>query len=254
LYTRGVQRIPNTRFEFAVKHLKVIIMRKFVGYFRVSTAEQGKSGLGLESQRTLVNNYIENNKGILMESFTEIETGTAKRKRTEIYKAIDYAKKNNAVLVIAKIDRLARNVYFVSSLMETGVEFVACDLPQATNFTIHLYAALAEMEAKLISERTKNALAEKMKQGFKLGSPKNLTEEAKKKGLEVIKQKAINNKANIQSTALIIEYRTKGYSYDKIAIALNQLNFGTANGKLHNSTSIHRLYKRHLEVSKKSEA
>jgi DNA invertase Pin-like site-specific DNA recombinase len=223
-------------------------MKKYVGYFRVSTLEQGKSGLGLESQKTMVNNYIENNKGILLESFTEIETGTAKRKRTEIYKAIDFAKKNNAVLVIAKIDRLARNVYFVSSLMETGVEFVACDLPQATNFTIHLYAALAEMEAKLISERTKNALAEKKKQGFKLGSPKNLTEEAKKKGLEVIKQKAINNKANIQSTALIIEYRTKGYSYDKIANKLNDLNFGTANGKLHNSTSVLRLFKRHISI------
>ena len=162
-------------------------------------------------------------------------------------KAIDFAKKNNAILVIAKIDRLARNVFFVSSLMETGVEFVACDLPQATNFTIHLYAALAEMEAKLIGERTKNALAEKKKRGFKLGTPANLTEKGKQKGIEVIKQKAINNKANIQATALIVEYRAKGFSYDKIALTLNQLNFSTANGKLHNSTSVLRLYKRHLE-------
>lgn len=221
-------------------------MKKYVGYFRVSTLEQGKSGLGLQSQKSMVANYIENNKGILLESFTEIETGTSKRKRTEIYKAINFAKKNNAVLVIAKIDRLARNVYFVSSLMETGVEFVACDLPQATNFTIHLYAALAEMEAKLISERTKNALAEKRKRGFKLGTPENLTKEAKKKGLQAIRQKAINNKANIQATALIVEYREKGLSFDKIAKKLNDLNFGTANGKQHNSTSVLRLFKRHV--------
>lgn len=221
-------------------------MKKYVGYYRVSTAEQGKSGLGLESQKFMVNNFINTNNGELINSYTEIETGTSKRKRTEIFKAIEFAKQNNAVLVIAKIDRLARNVFFVSSLMETGVEFVACDLPQATNFTIHLYAALAEMEAKLISERTKNALAEKKKQGYKLGTPANLTPEGKLRGLEVIKQKALNNKSNIQSTALIIEYRAKGFSYDKIALTLNELNFGTANGKLHNSTSVHRLYQRHL--------
>ena len=223
-------------------------MKKYVAYYRVSTSEQGKSGLGLESQKTMVDNFIQSNKGVLIENFTEIETGTSKRKRTEIYKAIDIAKKNNAILVIAKIDRLARNVFFVSSLMETGVEFVACDLPQATNFTIHLYAALAEMEAKLIAERTRNALAEKKKRGFKLGTPANLTEDGKKKGIEVIKQKAMDNKANIQSTALIVEYRAKGFSYDKIAIILNQLNFGTAQGKSHNSTSVHRLYKRYSDT------
>jgi len=219
-------------------------MKKFVAYFRVSTAEQGKSGLGLEAQKTMVENYISNNSGVLINQFTEIETGTSKRKRTEIYKAIEFAKQNNAVLVIAKIDRLARNVFFVSSLMEAGVEFVACDLPQATNFTIHLYAALAEMEGKMISERTKNALAEKKKQGFKLGTPANLTEDAKKKAAHVIRQKAVQNKANVQATALIIEYRAKGLSYDKIAEALNNLNFGTSQGKKHNSTSIKRLYDR----------
>lgn len=224
--------------------IKTKLMKKFVAYFRVSTSEQGKSGLGLEAQRTMVNNYISSNGGTVINQFTEIETGTSKRKRTEIYKAIDFAKQNNAVLVIAKIDRLARNVFFISSLMETGVEFVACDLPQATNFTIHLYAALAEMEAKMISERTKNALAEKKKQGYKLGTPANLTDEGKKKAIQVIKQKAAQNTANIQATALIIEYRAKGYSYDKIAEALNQLNFGTSQGKKHNSTSVRRLFLR----------
>jgi DNA invertase Pin-like site-specific DNA recombinase len=219
-------------------------MKKFVAYFRVSTSEQGKSGLGLEAQMTMVENYISNNDGILLNQFTEIETGTSKRRRTEIYKAIEFAKQNNAVLVIAKIDRLARNVYFVSSLMEAGVEFVACDLPQATNFTIHLYAALAEMEGKLISERTKAALSEKKRRGFNLGTPENLTDEAKAKGLQVIKEKAASNKANVQATALIVEYRGKGLSYDKIADALNQLNFGTSQGKKHNSTSVRRLFNR----------
>jgi DNA invertase Pin-like site-specific DNA recombinase len=217
-------------------------MKKYVGYYRVSTAEQGKSGLGLESQKFMVNNFINSNNGELINSFTEIETGTSKRKRTEIFKAIEFAKQNGATLVIAKIDRLARNVFFVSSLMETGIEFVACDLPQATNFTIHLYAALAEMEAKLISERTKNALAEKKKQGFKLGSPQNLTKEGKLKGLESIRKKAKANPNNIKSTALIIEYRSKGLSFDKIAAKLNELGFHTSKGTLHNSTSVKRLF------------
>ena len=98
-----------------------------------------------------------------------------------------------------------------------------------------------------VAAQIKNALAEKKKRGFKLGTPANLTEKGKQKGIEVIKQKAINNKANIQATALIVEYRAKGFSYDKIALTLNQLNFSTANGKSHNSTSVHRLYKRHLD-------
>lgn len=225
-------------------------MRKYVAYFRVSTLEQGRSGLGLESQKTMVENFVLQNRGTLIGSYTEIETGTNKKKRIEIFKAIDFAKRNDAVLVIAKIDRLARNVYFVSSLMEAGVQFVACDLPEATNFTIHLYAALGEMEAKLISERTKNALAIKKKQGFRLGTPENLTNEAKMKGVEANRAKARSNQNNIQATKLTVEYREQGKSYDWIALGLNELKVFTAQGKLHNSTSVHRLFSRYLETKK----
>lgn len=225
-------------------------MRKYVAYFRVSTLEQGRSGLGLESQKTMVENFVLQNRGTLIGSYTEIETGTNKKKRIEIFKAIDFAKRNDAVLVIAKIDRLARNVHFVSSLMEAGVQFVACDLPEATNFTIHLYAALGEMEAKLISERTKNALAVKKKQGFRLGTPENLTNEAKMKGVEANRAKARSNQNNIQATKLTVEYREQGRSYDWIALRLNELKVFTAQGKLHNSTSVHRLFSRYLETKK----
>ena len=106
-----IRQTLNIRLEFAVKHEKIEIMKKYVGYYRVSTSEQGKSGLGLESQKTMVNNFINSNNGELINSFTEIETGTSKRKRTEIFKAIEFAKQNGAILVIAKIDRLARNVF-----------------------------------------------------------------------------------------------------------------------------------------------
>lgn len=224
--------------------------RKYVGYFRVSSVLQGKSGLGLLGQEDLVNKFVQNKGGTLIESFTEVETWTSKKKRVEIFKAIEFAKENNAILCISKIDRLARNVHFISSLMETGVEFVACDMPSANNFTIFLMSALAEEEAKLISSRTRKALEMKKKQGFKLGTPENFTEERRKMGTQALIEKAKNNQNNIQATKLTIEYREQGKSYDWIALRLNELKVFTANGKFHNSTSVHRLYRRYLETEK----
>lgn len=221
-------------------------MKKYVGYFRVSSQEQGKSGLGLEGQKCMVDNFIKTNDGILIDSFVEIETGTSKKKRIEIYKAIEFAKQNDAILCIAKIDRLARNVHFISSLIETGVQFVAVDMPTANNFTIHLYSALAEEEAKLISFRTRKALEMKKLQGFTLGTPANFTEERRRMGTQAIIEKAKLNSNNIQSTILIVEYRERQYSYDWIAIRLNEIKVQTSRGKIHNSNSVHRLYKRYL--------
>jgi DNA invertase Pin-like site-specific DNA recombinase len=221
-------------------------MKKYVAYFRVSTSKQQQSGLGLESQKTMVNNFLHSNDGTLIESFTEVETGTSKKLRTEIYKAIDCAKENKAVLVIAKLDRLARNVHFISSLKEAGVEFVCCDMPSANNLTIFIMSAIAEEEAKTISSRTRVALAEKKKQGFVLGNPKNLTQAHRQKGATAMKIKSIENKMNQQATALINEYRAKGMSYDRIAEQLTRLNFRTANNKEFTSTGVMRLFKRHI--------
>lgn len=218
--------------------------RKYVGYFRVSSVSQGKSGLGLLGQEDLVNKFVQNNGGTLIGNYTEVETGTSKKKRVEIYKAIEFAKENNAILCIAKIDRLARNVHFISSLIETGVEFVAVDMPSANHFTIFLMSALAEEEAKLISFRTKKALEMKRLQGFTLGTPENFTEERRRMGTQALIEKAKNNQNNIQATKLTIEYREQGKSYDWIAERLNELKVFTSQGKFHNSTSVHRLYKR----------
>ena len=222
-------------------------MKKYVAYYRVSTVKQGRSGLGLEGQKTMVNNFLKSNDGVVLDSFTEIETGTSKKLRVEIFKAIEYAKQNDAVLLIAKLDRLARNVHFVSSLMETGVEFMCCDMPSANNLTVFILSAIAEEEARTISLRTRLALAEKKKQGFKLGTPENLTYEHRLKGAEAMKIKSLNNKTNQQATALIIEYREKGMTYDKIAIKLSQLNFKTVRGKDYCSSTVMRLHKRWLD-------
>ena len=146
---------------------------KFVAYYRVSTTGQGVSGLGLEAQREAVERYLNGGSWSLIEAFTEVETGkgaNALDRRPELKAALAYARKHKATLVIAKLDRLARNVHFVSGLLETGVDFVAADRPDADRFTLHLEAALAEREARVISERTKAALAAAKRRGVVLGA------------------------------------------------------------------------------------
>lgn len=133
---------------------------KYVAYFRVSTQRQGQSGLGLEGQQAAVAAFCEP-----LESFTEVESGK-RSDRPELARAIAACKRLGATLVIAKLDRLARNVHFVSGLMESGVEFIACDNPNANRLTVHILAAVAEDEARRISERTKAALAAARLVGF----------------------------------------------------------------------------------------
>jgi DNA invertase Pin-like site-specific DNA recombinase len=130
-----------------------------VAYYRVSTDAQGSSGLGLEAQREAVSRHIAGAGGALIAEFTEVETGTNKRHRPQMAAALGMCRLRRAVLIIAKLDRLARNVHFISGLMESGVEFVACDNPHATKVLVHIMAAFAEYEAEAISSRTKAALA-----------------------------------------------------------------------------------------------
>jgi DNA invertase Pin-like site-specific DNA recombinase len=129
---------------------------RFVSYIRVST---GKQAIGPEAQRDDVARHIAAAGGVLVAEFAEIETGTNKRRRPQMAAALAECRLRRATLVIAKLDRLARNVHFVSGLMESGVAFVACDNPYATPLTIHILAAVAEDEAKRIAQRTKDALA-----------------------------------------------------------------------------------------------
>ncbi len=143
---------------------------RFVAYYRVSTAQQGSSGLGLEAQREAVAQYVRAADGIIAAAFEEVESGK-KNDRPEIAAALGACRLRRATLIIAKLDRLARNVVFISSLMESGVDFVACDNPHATKFTIHILAAVAELEREQISSRTKAALAAAKARGVRLGNP-----------------------------------------------------------------------------------
>ncbi|MEN9908100.1 MAG: hypothetical protein RLZZ540_1249 [Bacteroidota bacterium] len=219
-------------------------MKKYIAYYRVSRKEQGISGLGLSAQRSSVEKYVSSQDGTILNEYTEIETGTNKRKRIEIQKAIQIAKSENAVLVIAKLDRLSRNVNFISSLMDSGIEFIAVDMPTANNFTIHIFSALAEQEAKLISSRTKQALAELKKKGSVLGNPKNLNDNARAKGVATIKENAINNDRNRQAQSVIMSCKERGMSYREIAKYLNELNFKTRYGNQFLAPTVHQLYNR----------
>jgi len=143
---------------------------RFVAYYRVSTDKQGRSGLGLEAQRAAVAVHIAGALGAVAAEFVEVETGRRKD-RPQLAAALAAARAHRAILVIAKLDRLARNVHFVSGLMESGVEFVAADLPTVNRLTVHILAAVAEEEARMISARTKAALAAAKARGVRLGNP-----------------------------------------------------------------------------------
>jgi DNA invertase Pin-like site-specific DNA recombinase len=156
---------------------------KFVSYLRVSTDKQGRSGLGLEAQRDAVSRYLNGGRWKLVAEYVEVESGK-RNSRPQLQAAISHAKATGAKLVIARLDRLARNLHFVSSLQERGIDFVAADMPDANWLTIHIIAAVAEAVGRTISENTKTALAAAKARGVKLGNPN---------GARALKGKQIGN-------------------------------------------------------------
>ncbi len=217
--------------------------KRYVVYYRVSTQKQGNSGLGLDAQRTIVDTYLKDYKPLA--EFTDIESGTKKGNNREgLKQAIIEAKKSKATLVIAKLDRLSRNVSFITTLMESGIEFIACDMPTANKFSIHIFAALAEQEAEMISIRTKQALQELKNKGVKLGKPENLTATAIKKGLEKRQLNANENEDNSKAGAFIISLKKQGQSFGQIAEELNRLKYNTRRGSQFHPIQVKRLYER----------
>jgi DNA invertase Pin-like site-specific DNA recombinase len=201
---------------------------KFVAYYRVSTQKQGQSGLGLEAQKASVLSYLDGGGWKLVAEFTEVETGkgaNALDRRPQLRAALALCKKQKATLVIAKLDRLARNVHFVSGLIESGVEFVAADMPHANKTMIHIHAAMSEWERDAISKRTKEALSAAKARGVKLGTagPRNL-----RRVIDQRQAKADEYAAKLRG--MLLDLKARGLSQRAIADELNALGIKAPRG------------------------
>ena len=219
-------------------------MQNFVAYYRVSTKKQGQSGLGLDAQRSSVLGFVQD-ASLIIGEFCDIESGKLDR-RPELLKAIDFAKQHQARLVIAKLDRLSRNMTFVSSLLDSKVSFVCADIPDANEFTIHIFAALAQQERKMISERTKKALDEKL---YRIGQWRKSGHSFKDpivsaKAAQSNRDRAKDNGNNRKASALIQALLASHLSYIEIARQLNRAGFKTARGCAFRANQVVRLSKR----------
>jgi DNA invertase Pin-like site-specific DNA recombinase len=218
--------------------------RKLVAYYRVSTAKQGSSGLGLEGQVAAVEAYARGIGAEIARTFREIESGK-RADRPELLKALAHAKRSKATLVIAKLDRLSRNVAFLANLMESGVDFVACDQPTANKLTVHILAAVAEDEAIRISERTKAALAAYKARGGKLGTD-NLTAEGRGLGSKRSGEKARTDADDAYGDLLpmLRELRAEGLTLQGISDRLNAEGHTTRRGRDWNRCQVKRVLDR----------
>lgn len=209
-----------------------------IAYLRVSTERQGRSGLGLEAQREAVARYAQATGLMLAGEYLEVETGkgsNALAKRPQLLAALNEAKRTKAKLVLAKLDRLARNVHFISGLMETGVDFAVADMPNADRFQLHLYAALAEKEAEVISRRTKAALAAAKERGQELG----------KHGRVLAARNKAEAAARVRPIAsTLTELSGKGLNMRKMVAALNERGVPSPAGGRWHLSNLHRAMKR----------
>lgn len=219
-------------------------MEKYISYYRVSTQRQNLSGLGLEAQKSEVSNFLRPADSLICE-YEEAESGK-KNSRPQLLKAINHCKEEDATLLIAKLDRLSRNAAFIFTLKDSNVKFKCVDMPEANSLTIGIMAVLAQEEREMISLRTKKALYELIKKGVKLGSPQNLTADARKKGTDTIIKNASENENNRRATSVIVLLRNEGFSFKAIAEKLNGDGFKTRRGFAFNPSQAWELYRRHL--------
>jgi DNA invertase Pin-like site-specific DNA recombinase len=197
-------------------------MTVFIAYYRVSTDRQGASGLGLEAQRAAVLRHI--GAGKLAAEYTEVESGKKHTNRPQLLAALQECRRKKVTLVIAKLDRLGRNVAFISALMESGADFVCCDNPHANKLMLHMLAAFAEHEREQISARTKAALAAAKARGVKLGNPRALA------ALETARAVHIARRPAPGVLNIMRSLEGQGMSHRAIARELNRLNIKTGRG------------------------
>lgn len=220
---------------------------QYVAYLRVSTQKQGFSGLGVEAQKEIIQNYLSDK--IPIAEYIEVESGRKTDKgRPKLKEALEVCRKTGGKLIVAKLDRLARNVAFLSKLLESDVDIVFCDFPQANKMVLHILAAISQYEAELVATRTKQALAAKKAQGYTLGNPEHLMDkldEAVAKSVETNKRKAEENPNNKRAAAMLKVLAKEGKTLQEMADYLNEQGFTTSKGYRFSRSSVHVLLKRY---------
>jgi len=220
-------KIPKWWYRYFKTRQVPMVSGRFVAYYRVSTDRQGRSGLGLEAQRKAVADYLNGGGSQLVAEFTEVESGK-RSNRPQLAAAIEACRRSKATLVIAKLDRLARNVYFISGLLEGKVPFLCCDMPEADRAFLQIAAVFAEWEARKISERTKGALQAAKARGKILGNPR--LEEARPGALVAVSKQADKFAEDLRP--YINDLHRNGItSFAGIARALNARGKPTARGR-----------------------
>jgi len=211
---------------------------RYVAYYRVSTQKQGKSGLGLDAQRKMVADFIAGNGGELVAEYTEVESGKV-ADRPELIAAMRRADLVGGRLLVGKLDRLSRDLHFITSLQKSKVDFAVCDLPGCDSFTINIYGALAQREREMISARTKAGLQAAKARGVSLGTNNlkpEMVHEASAKGVAVVKQNADAFAAKVLPTIQALYAQHK--SLRKVAAELDRLGVHTARGRSWTPTAV----------------
>ena len=220
---------------------------RFVAYLRVSTQRQGYSGLGLEAQREIIHNYLRDRKPIF--EYVEVESGRKTDKgRPKLKEALSQCRTYGAKLIVAKLDRLARNVSFLSALLDSDVEIVFCDFPQANKMVLHILASISQYEAELISTRTKLALAAKKSRGCKLGNPEHLMDKHKEaiaNSNKTNRKKAEDNPNNKRAVAMLRILAEQRMTLTEMTDKLNKEGFVTSKGYEFRPSQVYVLLKRY---------
>lgn len=211
----------------------------FISYYRVSTNRQGTSGLGLDAQRRAAERFVQQSESRISQEFIEVESGR-RRDRPQLSKAIEACRKSGSILLIAKLDRLARNVHFISGLLESNVKFIAVDMPGADRFMLHVYAAMAEEEGRRISERTKAALRSAKLRGTPLGE--NAKTLLNKNGT---KAAMFARKVGPRIEAL----KAQGLSVREIAARFNTNKFLSYRGGQWHTTTVQRVWAKYISLT-----
>ena len=227
------------------KMLNVKMETTYIAYLRQSTQKQEISGLGIEAQREIIQNYLKEKKPV--SEYIETESGK-KSDRPKLTEALEECRKNGSVLIVAKLDRLSRNVAFTSKLLESDVEIVFCDFPEANKLVLHIISSIAEYEANLISQRTVQSLKAKKARGIKLGKPENLLdnlERAVRNSNRTNRQTALDNPNNKRAVALLKKLVQEEKSLSEMARILNKEGFVTARGCQFRASQVNILIKRY---------